>query len=984
MKPVQKIHLFLSSPGDVEPERAKVHAVADQVNRMLGDNLGIVLEVIDWKTHIVPDMGRPQEVINEQVGDYDIFIGILWKRFGTPTGKAESGTEEEFNIAYANWQKCKRPRILFYFSQVPYMPKNPSEGGQFLKVLEFKAKFWEQQTGFVIDYQTAEEFSDLLREHLVKVMQEWFKPKTGSTPVSIADFTVYLKYLRQETMHIDIRGLVTGKGKLHQFPIDELYIPLRTRYGVREGREMLKDRLDEDMLLQEALKEQKLFIKGDPGSGKTTFMRLIAYTLCQGRLGEATKSRLTFSEPLPLPLLIRVGALSRYISQCVDRPGFACPVEKDSPKWLLHYLESLSEEFKWKLTKEAFDKELEEGRCMILLDGLDESPSRQVRVHLSRLAVKLVGAYPKCQVVLTSRPAALTDGADAVPLDFHTVEIAALDDKGIEDFLTRWCSILYAGAPDKSDRYKNELREALKHGQIRVMAKTPVMLTALAVVHWNENRLPEQRAELYESVLTWLFRSREEKEGREKSERCRKLLQKLALAMFTHPEGRQRQIGLRWAAEKLAGEFKPDGENDALTQAENLLNAEIVDSGVIVERELRLEFWHLSFQEYLAAYEIGGMLDDKLVETLFHDNRLYQSEWREVVLLLAGVLYKHGEDKINYLINRIIEVGPQDSNHKTLPELAKKVALLGGIVQDLSPYKFEPSNVRYKEITLSVMGIFDKAVFRSIPVQVREEAADALGRVGDPRFDRDKDLWVRIPAGKFWMGAQNRELKRRNYDEDAYNESPVHEVMLSEYKIGKYPVTVCQYKRFIEEGGYEDEKYWKTGGFGKFKEPNNWEEQQQHPTRPVVNVSWYEAKAYVEWSGCRLPTEAEWERAARGPGDEYRKYPWGNREPDKETMNYRESGISHPTPVGIFPDNCSPEGVIDMAGNVWEWCEDWYGNYPSGKVTDPTGASGGSNRVIRGGSWIFDARLCRSAIRDGDAPDGRHDDVGFRVLLLRS
>jgi hypothetical protein len=72
MKPVQKIHLFLSSPGDVEPERAKVHAVADQVNRMLGDNLGIVLEVIDWKTHIVPDMGRPQEVINEQVGDYDI------------------------------------------------------------------------------------------------------------------------------------------------------------------------------------------------------------------------------------------------------------------------------------------------------------------------------------------------------------------------------------------------------------------------------------------------------------------------------------------------------------------------------------------------------------------------------------------------------------------------------------------------------------------------------------------------------------------------------------------------------------------------------------------------------------------------------------------------------------------------------------------------------------------------------------------------
>jgi hypothetical protein len=179
MNTVQKIRLFLSSPGDVEPERAKVHAVAEQVNRMLGNSLGIILDVIDWKTHIVPDMGRPQEVINQQVGDYDIFIGILWKRFGTPTGKAESGTEEEFNIAYANWQKYGRPRILFYFSQVPYMPKNPSEGGQFLNVLKFKAKFWEQQTGLVMDYQTPEEFSDLLREHLVKVLQEWFKPKTG-------------------------------------------------------------------------------------------------------------------------------------------------------------------------------------------------------------------------------------------------------------------------------------------------------------------------------------------------------------------------------------------------------------------------------------------------------------------------------------------------------------------------------------------------------------------------------------------------------------------------------------------------------------------------------------------------------------------------------------------------------------------------------------------------------------------------------------
>ena len=613
MNQVRQIRLFLSSPGDVEPERAKVRTVVEQVNRMLGDTLGIVLEVVDWKTHVVPDMGRPQEVINQQVGDYDIFVGILWKRFGTPTGKAESGTEEEFNIAYANWQEFGRPRILFYFSQVPYMPRNLEENKQWGKVLEFKAKFWEKQTGLVIDYQTVEEFSDLLREHLVKVLQEWFKP-IKAPPVELADFIVYLKYLRQGTMHIDIRGLVTGKGKIHQFPIDELYIPLRTRYGIREEREMVKGTYD-DPLLQEALKERRLFIKGDPGSGKTTFLRLIVYTLCQGRLGEATKSKLSFPEPLPLPLLIRVGALSRYINQCVDKPEFGCPTEKDSPKWLLHYLESLNDEFNWKLPKDSFHKELEEGRCIILLDGLDEAPSRQVRTQLSRLAGNLGRAYPKCQVVLTSRQAALADG-DTVPLDFHTVEIASLDDSGIEDFLSRWCSILYAGAPDKSERYKNELREALRHGQIRKMAKTPVMLTALAVVHWNENRLPEQRAELYESVLTWLFRSREEK-GRLSVDRCRELLQKLALSMFTHPEGRQRTVDIWWASKELSSQFVTD-----IRQAEDFLNAEMVDSGIIVERELRLEFWHLSFQEYLAAYEIGGQTEEELVKILYTDGRL--------------------------------------------------------------------------------------------------------------------------------------------------------------------------------------------------------------------------------------------------------------------------------------------------------------------------------------------------------------------------
>ena len=106
-----------------------------QINRIINTIINVVFEVIDWKTHVAPGMGGPREVINKQIGNYDIFVGIMWKRFGTPTGLAESGTEEEFNTACANWEQFQRPRILFYFNKTPYMPDDESESEQFDKVI---------------------------------------------------------------------------------------------------------------------------------------------------------------------------------------------------------------------------------------------------------------------------------------------------------------------------------------------------------------------------------------------------------------------------------------------------------------------------------------------------------------------------------------------------------------------------------------------------------------------------------------------------------------------------------------------------------------------------------------------------------------------------------------------------------------------------------------------------------------------------------
>jgi formylglycine-generating enzyme required for sulfatase activity len=178
----------------------------------------------------------------------------------------------------------------------------------------------------------------------------------------------------------------------------------------------------------------------------------------------------------------------------------------------------------------------------------------------------------------------------------------------------------------------------------------------------------------------------------------------------------------------------------------------------------------------------------------------------------------------------------------------------------------------------------------------------------------------------------------------------VREVRLERaFDIGRYPVTVQEYRRFMEDDGYRNEVWWKEGRAGDRSQPDQWEEQLLHPNRPVVNVTWYEAAAYCASVGGRLPTEAEWERAARGTVG--RKYAWGDEPPDPSRANYVETKVGKPTPVGLFPRGATPEGIQDLAGNVSEWTADWYDE--------------GQLRVVRGGSWSTDRGTCGRRVATG-------------------
>jgi len=318
-------------------------------------------------------------------------------------------------------------------------------------------------------------------------------------------------------------------------------------------------------------------------------------------------------------------------------------------------------------------------------------------------------------------------------------------------------------------------------------------------------------------------------------------------------------------------------------------------------------------------------------------------------------LIRQGAGKVNGLfgatLDRLLPLG--------LENQAYGAGLLGSIFADLRPLQYRPSDRRYTELMDAVLGIFDKDKAEGIPFKTRLAAADALGQAGDPRLAKDNR--VTIPAGTFYMGAQKN---GQNADPEAeVDENPVRRIALPAFRIGRYPVTVQEFSAFIAAGGYRQPQHWAKEWKGEFTEPDDWEKQQAYPSRPVVGVSWYEALAYCSWVGGRLPTEAEWERAPRGPE--------GKRPPlDPSIANYGFRP-GHPTPVGLYPKGSTSEGLCDMLGNVWEWCDNWYGPYEAGALQN-------EYKVVRGGSWNFNPQLVRVSVRLWNEPASQIHSIGFR------
>jgi len=403
-------------------------------------------------------------------------------------------------------------------------------------------------------------------------------------------------------------------------------------------------------------------------------------------------------------------------------------------------------------------------------------------------------------------------------------------------------------------------------------------------------------------------------------------------------------------------------------------------AGLLIRHKTEVyTFPHRTFQEFMAACHLVGSKDyPGKAAKLLRDN---PDLWRIVFVLAAGHAARNFQ--LGNAVASVMRLCPISVGEISNPDGSafQRAVVAGEALLEISLSEVARDDEehiilnRVRDWLLAAMTADDVLQ----PIE-RVEAGNILAQLGDPRFDPEKwylpkgdDLgFVTIPAGSFMMGSDKKK------DPDAEDDEVQHRVALSEYEIGRYPVTVAQYRAFVQETGWELD--------------DDWQKYNRYDNHPVVNVSWDDAQAYCQWLAEKLadknqcitlPSEAQWERAARGT--DWRIYPWGD-DIDINKVNCgvpSEKSIGGVSPVGCYPGGSSADKLKDMAGNVLEWCVDVEGEYPVKEVIDSVGTEPGAERVIRGGSWFNEARYCRCASRNWLQSVNRSDNLGFRCARVQ-
>ncbi len=500
---------------------------------------------------------------------------------------------------------------------------------------------------------------------------------------------------------------------------------------------------------------------------------------------------------------------------------------------------------------------------------------------------------------------------------------------------------------------------------VTALTGNPMLLTAMCVIYGEGKRLPQDRAELYDRVIDNVLHNRYP------GDPVQIAAVRNRLSVVAHGMHDGTGLGEQRATPRAEATFDEldrvlqaymdkrsyveEGFVGAVAAREDLLTR----TGLLLPRDGgRAGFYHLSFQEFLAAERIGDLDDERLFEVFV--GRGAVPEWQNTLSFLFGtrLVKSTSPERSIRLLERLVEkVGPDEVGLSVVVGDCLQILLGRGI-------RLRPElEGKFKELCLA-------AIEREVAVRARLQLALTLGHLGDPRIVtdlRDRRGYVEIPAGKYTVGND-----RRKFD------------LKKGFLIGRYPVTNSQYRLFVEEKGYEESKWWSKEGLewlkgASVREPGLWRHGKWNgPNQPVVGVSFWEAEAFSRWVGGRLPEEYEWESAARGPKG--LEHPWGDNWEDG-ICNSDEAGLEMTSPVGMFRGSRSLAfGLEDMAGNVWEWSRSFHESEEPAAPRKARASTRTDWRVLRGGSLYGSRKGARAAYRDSDPPVSRSSSVGFRVV----
>ncbi|MFE7856321.1 NACHT domain-containing protein [Streptomyces sp. NPDC057403] len=870
---------------------------------------------------------------------------------------------------------------------------------------------------------------------LVVAYLAWKKPRsaeiTRAQRLSLQNGLVdeqdkFLKIIYSQLKYMDFRGLVRLDRLDIRFQLADVVVEpqLRTLQQLTGGLLLTAGRDFEAERLATALSDlvadrrensithrvdeiiapgSSAVILGDPGSGKSTALKLIALRLSSARRSEGREN-----SRIPLLFPFTAYAEAMRLSDAGATNGIALD---DFIVSYFRHTRNASESSAAVITNAISD-----GRAVFLIDGLDEIISSDDRSFLmSRLEDFMAWQISAGNsFVMTSRIIGYSERPVVVDGLRHFV-LADFSDDEIENFVDRWCTVAETAARSGADPLVQPAAEAqaaalkravFSNAGVRRLASNPLLLTILVFIHRQGVELPKRRAELYDLYMRVLLNSWarvRNLDGRpirpiDESEVTKVLA---PMAYWVHQSVPSGYCDRDVFVSRIASLYEASrgiSHESALERAENLVDVLLRASGLLIERgEGQVAFAHLTFEEYLAARHIvlEGQVDKRKCVRML-EQHIDDPRWREVTSLVVGffgVVTKE-ENAAGLIVNRLAYGGGNRHLRNGRLLWAAEAAIDAG--DEAVPAAIW--NRLKVDINQIARGAYSG--------DEHWRAGKVLAVFGDPvlqGYSRIPEM-ITVSGGEFISGAPVEFVRERLAEIDCVDlaegsewvrdywrltvtsEGPQEVRQVGDFRISRFPVTNEQYSAFLKDRVDVSVPLIGPGKASRFA----WDQHLRTPpagrlNEPVVLVSWDDARAYCQWlSGetgrCfRLPTEDEWEYACRGNTGSM--YPWGDGW-DNRKANTVEGGIGDIVAVGLYSSGASPFSIEDCVGQVWEWTQSNWGH----RWTSPLPRNAGDGeegvlwKVVRGGSWDDLRAFANSSARGANLHDFRSHYIGFRIV----